>query len=113
MFGIPGMETHIDLAPVAALIREQFPQHAGRSLQHSVSGWGTAILTLGSDGYLTTADRRLITNVAGSILRPGLDQAALQRAAANCLPHPNVDRHTPSHRGLPVHAPRNRRIPSR
>lgn len=37
------------------------------------------------DGYLTTADRRLITDVAGCNLRPGLDEAAFQRAVRELL----------------------------
>ena len=49
MYGIPAAEVRIDTALVAALIREQFPQYAGRRLQHFASGWDNVMLQLGSD----------------------------------------------------------------
>ena len=49
MPGIPAAEVHIDVALVAELIREQFPQYAGRPLQHLASGWDNVVVRLGSD----------------------------------------------------------------
>lgn len=49
MSGIPAAEVRIDTALVAALIREQFPQYAGRRLLHFASGWDNVMLKLGPD----------------------------------------------------------------
>lgn len=49
MSGIPAAEVRIDTALVAALIREQFPQYAGRRLRHFASGWDNVMVQLGAD----------------------------------------------------------------
>lgn len=63
MLGIPAAEVHIDLALVAALIREQFPQYAGRPLQHLASGWDNAIVRLGSDLLVRLPRRKVAVSL--------------------------------------------------
>ena len=64
MAGIPPAEVQIDGALVGALIREQFPQYAGRPLQHLASGWDNVVVRLGSD-LLVRLPRR---EVAASLI---------------------------------------------
>ena len=63
MLGIPAAEVHIDLALVAALIREQFPQYAGRSLQHFASGWDNVIVRLGPDLLVRLSRRKVAVSL--------------------------------------------------
>ncbi len=63
MLGIPAAEVHIDLALVAALIREQFPQYAGRSLQHFASGWDNVIVRLGPDLLVRLPRRKVAVSL--------------------------------------------------
>ena len=59
MSGIPAAEVRIDTALVAALIREQFPQYAGRQLRHFASGWDNVMLQLGADLLVRLPRRRV------------------------------------------------------
>ena len=63
MLGIPDAEVHIDLALVAALIREQFPQYAGRPLQHLASGWDNVIVRLGPDLLVRLPRRKVAVSL--------------------------------------------------
>lgn len=63
MLGIPAAEVHIDLALVAALIREQFPQYAGRSLQRFASGWDNVIVRLGPDLLVRLPRRKVAVSL--------------------------------------------------
>ena len=63
MLGIPAAEVHIDLALVAALIREQFPQYAGRPLQHFASGWDNVIVRLGPDLLVRLPRRKVAVSL--------------------------------------------------
>ena len=63
MLGIPAAEVHIDLALVATLIREQFPQYAGRSLQHFASGWDNVIVRLGPDLLVRLPRRKVAVSL--------------------------------------------------
>ena len=63
MLGIPAAEVHIDLALVAALIREQFPQYAGRSVQHFASGWDNVIVRLGPDLLVRLPRRKVAVSL--------------------------------------------------
>lgn len=63
MLGIPAAEVHVDLALVAALIREQFPQYAGRPLQHLASGWDNVIVRLGPDLLVRLPRRKVAVSL--------------------------------------------------
>lgn len=63
MSGIPAAEVRIDLALVAALIREQLPQYAGRSLQHFASGWDNVIVRLGADLLVRLPRRKVAVSL--------------------------------------------------
>ena len=63
MLGIPAAEVHIDLALVAALIHEQFPQYAGHPLRHLASGWDNVIARLGTDLLVRLPRRKVAVSL--------------------------------------------------
>ena len=133
MPGIPAAEVHIDVALVAELIREQFPQYAGRPLQHLASGWDNVIVRLGPDllvrlprrkvavslieheqRWLPVLPRHLSVAVEHHVLKPGreADVSGLQGEEALRLAASLKALHRPAPEEAPANPVRVPRRPS-